>query len=92
MTCSMKSQNEGRPTGLWRAYDTTTEWMAPARSALAFAEQDARRHNEGCELQGGYGSAIVVRPDPECPGRCVDTDGSPVWPPHGQSCGSVRWR
>jgi hypothetical protein len=77
---------------LWRAYDRVTEWQGPARKTLANAERDAWAHNRACARQGGYGSAIVVRPDPDAPDRCVDLHGAPVWPPHGRSCGSVRWR
>lgn len=77
---------------MYRAYDTVTEWMGRVRNTVERAELDAERHNEGCAAQGGYGSAIVVRPDPECPNRCVDMDGEEVWPPHGCSTGTVRWR
>lgn len=76
----------------YRAYDRTTEWMGRARSSVELAERDAEKHNAGCSKQGGYGSAIVVQRDPESEGRCVDLKGQPVWPPHGQSTGSVRWR
>ncbi len=76
----------------FRAYDTTTEWMGPARETAEAAEADARTHNGGCASQGGYGSAIVVQRDPETPGRCVDMEGRPVWPAHGRSAGTVRWR
>lgn len=76
---------------MYRAYDTITEWMGKARTSMERAEKDALAHNKGCARQGGYGSAIVVQRDPECPGRCVDLDGKPVWPAHGRSTGTVRW-
>lgn len=76
----------------FKAYDTTTEWMGSARATEAEAQADADRHNEGCEAQGGYGSAIVVRRDEDGAGdRCETMDGEPVWPPHGRSTGAVRW-
>lgn len=83
---------EVQPIIEYRAYDTVTEWLGPVRTALVDAEADATRHNAGCAQQGGYGSAIVVRQDPDAPGRCVTLEGQPVWPPHGRSCGSARWR
>ena len=79
-----------------RAYDTTTEWSGPVRSSIGEAWDDAEAHNEGCRTQGGYGSAIVVRRDPEAPSRLVYADGEnvgeSVWPPHGRSNGAARWR
>lgn len=85
-----EAQEAARPAG-FRAYDTTTEWMGQVRETETQAHGDAIRHNKGCAAQGGYGSAIVVRPDPEAPGRCVDLDGATVWPPHGRGNGAVRW-
>lgn len=76
----------------YRAYDTTTEWMGRVRSTEEAAYRDVDSHNRGCEKQGGYGSAIVVKRDPDAEDRCVNLAGQPVWPPHGRSCGSVRWR
>lgn len=77
---------------MFRAYDTTTEWMGLPREIQAAAQADADEHNDGCAKQGGYGSAIVVQRDPDAPGRCVDLEGRAVWPPHGRSTGAVRWR
>lgn len=85
----------GRPAaaGIYRAYDTTTEWMGRPRATVEAAQADADRHNDGCASQGGYGSAIVVRRDEDGTGdRCETLDGETVWPPHGRSCGAVRWR
>lgn len=79
-------------TSKYRAYDTTTEWLGPIRGTEQLAHFDCADHNRGCAKQGGYGSAIVVTQDPESEGRCVDLDCEPVWPPHGRSTGSVRWR
>jgi hypothetical protein len=76
----------------WRAYDLVSEWSGPVRESADEAERDASQHNAGCAAQGGFGSAIVVRPDPEAPGRCVDLEGESVWPPHGRTTGAVRWR
>lgn len=78
----------------FRAYDTTTEWSGPPRATIEEAEADAAAHNEGCESQGGYGSAIVCRRDPEAPSRLeTEEDGEwvSVWPPHGRSNGAARW-
>lgn len=75
----------------YRAYDITTEWQGEPRDTAEQAELDAEQHNHGCARQGGYGSAVVVQRDHESPGRCVDLDGDPIWPPHGRSSGSVRW-
>lgn len=80
---------EAQVVSYYRAYDTTTEWMGPIRTALSTAKRDAEQHDDGCVSQGGYGSAIVVR---EVDGRCVTLDGEYVWPPHGRSTGAVRWR
>lgn len=78
---------------IYRAYDTTTEWMGRPRASVAAAHSDADRHNAGCLAQGGYGRAIVVRRDEEGRGdRCETLSGKTVWPPHGKSCGAVRWR
>lgn len=77
---------------MWRAYDKVTGWMGESRDSRDVAERDARRHNSGCARQGGYGSATVVQPDPEDAELCVDAAGETVWPPHGRSCGAVRWR
>ena len=74
---------------IYRAYDTTTEWSGRPRTSAAEAWSDADRHNKGCERQGGYGSAIVVMRDDN---RLANLDGSPVWPPHGRSCGAAWWR
>lgn len=78
---------------LYRAYDTTTEWMGEARPTIDAADRDAKRHNDGCAKQGGYGSAIVVTqsdPSDTWP-TCVDLEGKTVWPPHGRTSGAVRW-
>lgn len=75
----------------YRAYDTCTEWSGPIRATPEAAEADAGRHDAGCEQQGGYGSTIIVTEDPECPGRLVDLDGVPVWPPHGRATGAAQW-
>lgn len=72
----------------YRAYDTTTEWMGRPRTTKEAAQADADRHNRGCAAQGGYGSAIVVLRDGD---RCQTVNGKAVWPPHGKSCGAVRW-
>lgn len=74
---------------MFRAYDTTTEWMGRPRRTPDAAQRDADKHNDGCARQGGYGSAIVVARDGD---RMMHLDGSPVWPPHGQSTGAARWR
>lgn len=77
----------------YRAYDTTTEWMGEARPTIDAADRDAKRHNDGCAKQGGYGSAIVVTqsdPSDTWP-TCVDLEGKTVWPPHGRTPGAVRW-
>lgn len=77
----------------YRAYDTTTEWMGEARPTIDAADRDAKRHNDGCAKQGGYGSAIVVTqsdPSDTWP-TCVDLEGKTVWPPHGRTSGAVRW-
>lgn len=75
-----------------RAYDTVTEWWGPSRATAGAAERDATRHNAGCAQQGGYGSALVAREDLACRGRAVDAaTGATLWPPHGRSCGAVRW-
>jgi hypothetical protein len=84
----------GRPAvnGIYRAYDTTTEWMGRPRATAEAAQADADRHTRGCESQGGYGSAIVVRRDDGGTGdHCETLDGETVWPPHGRSSGAVRW-
>lgn len=76
----------------WRAYDTVTGWMGEARDSRDRAERDASRHNRGCVAQGGYGSAIVVTPDPDDAELCVAADtGETVWPARGRDCGAVRW-
>lgn len=79
----------------FRAYNTTTEWSGPPRAAMVEAEADADEHNEGCASQGGYGSAIACRRDPEAPNRleAYNGDGTwySVWPPHGRSNGAARW-
>ena len=78
--------------GSYRAYDTATEWMGRRRATIDAANADAVRHNEGCESQGGYGSAIVVRRDENGIGsRCETLDGKTVWPPHGRGTGAVCW-
>ena len=75
----------------FRAYDTITEWSGPVRADRDKAQKDADRHNDGCARHGGYGSAIVVRQDPEAAGRIIDLEGNSVWPPHGRSTGAARW-
>ena len=75
--------------GIYRAYDTTTEWMGRPRATEAAAQADADRHNRGCAKRGGYGSAIVIMRDGD---RCQTVDGETVWPPHGFSNGAARWR
>lgn len=79
-----------------RAYDTTTEWSGPVRNSIGEAWDDAERHNEACAKKGGYGSAVVVRRDPEAPSRLVYADGEnvgeTVWPPSGRTNGAARWR
>lgn len=74
----------------FRAYDTVTEWRGPIRADRETASKDALQHNRDLRTAGGFGSAAVIMPDPECPGRAVDAfTGDPVWPPHGRSQGSV---
>lgn len=64
--------------------------------AFGKAWDDAEKHNEGCAKKGGYGSAVVVRRDPEAPSRIVYADGEnvgeTVWPPSGRTNGAARWR
>ena len=73
----------------FRAYDTVTEWRGPVRDNPEAARGDARHHNRGLRAVGGFGSALVIQPDPESPERAVDLHGVPVWPTHGRSSGSV---
>lgn len=85
----------GRPAanGIYRAYDTTTEWMGRTRATIDAAQADADRHNQSCVDQGGYGSALVVRRDEDGTGsRCETLNGETVWPQHGRGNGAVRWR
>lgn len=73
----------------FRAYDPLTEWTGPRRRTTRAAREDAEAHDAGCAAQGGYGSAIVIRPDGE--GFACDLDGRTVWPSYGRSSGAVRW-
>jgi len=76
---------------LWRAYDPTNAWMGPIheREALAVADMNAR--NDAFERRGLARTTIVIVPDPEHPGRCLNRSGMPV----GRVVdgrGSVLWR
>jgi len=73
----------------FRAYDKVTEWSGPIRTDVDAAWKDVERHNQTCAAQGGYGSAVVGVNDD---GRMRDLDGNWIWPPHGMSCGAVRFR
>lgn len=73
----------------YQGYDTVTEWHGTPRKSLEQAQKDVKRHNRSMAAQGGFGSAIVgVRKGK----RLTTLDGRPIWPPHGRSTGSVRWR
>lgn len=79
--------------GLWTtvrhvAYDRITEWCGPVRSTRLDAIQDARRHNDGCRSQGGYGSADAFRVDSD--GYITDDSERPVWPASGRTHGAAR--
>lgn len=96
LSWSESTDDEVEVAPAYRAYDTTTEWQGPPRRALAAAERDAERHNDGCAEQGGHGSAVACAP---IDGRLHHLDGrglpnprQPIWPPHGQSCGAARAR
>jgi hypothetical protein len=82
----METKNE------FRALDTLTGWQGPVRSTVRQARADADRHSADVCAAGGISETIIVMPDPECPDRCVDVAGDPVWPTHGRSCGTVRWQ
>jgi hypothetical protein len=77
---------------MYRAYDMMTEWMGPARDTLDDALEDKAAHEDGCRQQGGWSDCIIVRPDPDCDGRCVTIGGRPVWPPRSNTHGTVIWR
>jgi hypothetical protein len=93
-TSAANGREGGRPVScIYRAYDSTTEWMGRPRETITQAQADALRHNVGCANQGGYGSAVVVRRDDGGTGsRCETLDGETVWPNHGRTSGAVRWR
>lgn len=73
-----------------RAYDRMTGWQGPVRIDLEEAVSDVRAHATDVAAAGGFVRCLIIRPDPESVGACVNLKNSTVWTEDGTR--SVRWK